>query len=38
VHVAIDGEDLKVLPFHVMLQTQAPVEPGPSTTGTAGYL
>jgi len=38
VHVAIDGEDLKVLPFHVTLHTQAPTEPGPSTTGTGGYL
>jgi uncharacterized protein DUF6941 len=38
IHVAVDGEDLKALAFHVTLQTQAPAESGPSTTGTAGYL
>jgi hypothetical protein len=38
VHVAVDGDEVKTLAFHVMLQTEAPEEPGPSSTGTAGYL
>jgi hypothetical protein len=38
VRVAVDGEDVKTLPFHVMLQSQGPSEPGRPSTGTAGYL
>ena len=39
--VTIDGDDVKTLPFHVVLQspsTETPAEAGRPSTGTAGYL
>ena len=36
--VTIDGEDVKRLAFHVMLQDRQPSAPERPATGTAGYL
>ena len=38
VHIGVDGEDAKTLPFHVTMQTETSADPGRPTTGTAGYL
>jgi hypothetical protein len=38
--VTIDGDDVKTLAFHVVLQasSETPAETGRPSTGTAGYL